>query len=87
MGLAKSLVANLGLQGKLWWLNLKDNRSDQIERTDGTPKQTRDPSKHETQANTRPKQTRDPSPLGLNSKTFEEWRALAGCFFLSVMYG
>jgi hypothetical protein len=69
MGLAKSLVANLGLQGKMWWLNVKTRRSDQNERTDG-------PSN----------QIRDASPLELNSKTLEEWRALAGCFFLSVMY-
>jgi len=69
LGLAKSLVVNLGLQGKMWWLNAKDRRSDQIENTDGASKQIR-----------------DASPLELNSKTLEEWRALAGCFFLSVMY-
>lgn len=69
MGLAKSLVANLGLQGQMWWLNFKDCRSDQNERIDG-------PSN----------QTRDASPLELNSKMLEGWRALAGCFFLSVMY-
>lgn len=69
MALAKSLVANLGLQGKMWWLNVKDRRSDQNKRTDGSSNQIR-----------------DASPLELNSKTSEEWRALAGCFFLSVMY-
>jgi hypothetical protein len=69
MGLAKSLVANLGLQGKMWWFNVKDRRSDQNERTDGPCNQIR-----------------DARPLELNSKTLEEWRALAGCFFLSVMY-
>jgi hypothetical protein len=69
LGLAKSLIVNLGLQGKMWWLNAKDRRPDQIERADGAAKQIR-----------------DASPLELNSKTLEEWRALAGCFFLSVMY-
>ena len=69
MGLAKSVVANLGLQGKMWWLNVKDRRLDQIERTNGASKPIR-----------------DASPLELNSKTLEEWRAFAGCFFLSVMY-
>lgn len=44
MGLAKSLVANLSLQGKMWWLNVKGRRLDQIEKTDGASKQIRDAS-------------------------------------------
>jgi hypothetical protein len=69
MSLTKALVANLGYQGKWWWLNIKDRRLDPIEGADGTSKEMR-----------------DASFLELNSKTLEEWRALAGCFFLSVMY-
>lgn len=32
------------------------------------------------------KQVPDASSSEFNSKTLEEWRALAGCFFLSVVY-
>jgi hypothetical protein len=69
ISLAKALVANLGYQGKRWWLNVKDRRLNPIEGADGTSKEML-----------------DANFLELNSKTLEEWRALAGCFFLSVMY-
>jgi hypothetical protein len=69
MGLAKSLVANLGYHKPRFGSIIKYRRPDLIEGTDSSSKQEREAGFSE-----------------LNSKTLEEWRALAGCFFLSVVY-